>query len=244
MRHRARSLWAALSLLVGSLVFQATPAGAVLGQCNVVHQIFMYGNVLLSNSNGTTNRIYFQQRTLDADCKGQAYSTAHSARGIPQDAGYGTFIEMGWARLRNADGSVSKCLYRNKAVDFSSTPVFDCGNISDFDFGEYDRYRVQNLSGTTDWRVYTDLNDDGNFDPLHTYNSTWSQGWPEGETERKGNDTGGQDDHRSLMYYTDAGNWNDWPYVLCGWDGDPSWEPNVQSATRYIVQEAPDQCDP
>lgn len=241
--YKLRGIIATLFAVIGVLL-PAGPAVAALGECNVAHQIFAYGNVLLSNSNGTTNRIYFQQRNLDADCKALALSTAHSARGIPNSAASGDLIEIGWQRFRNADGTVTKCMYWNKAVGGSPEPHWSCGNINDFDYGEYDRWRAQNPSGTTDWKVFSDLNDDGSFNLVHTFTSTWTQGYPLGETERKGNDTGMQEDQRSLAYYTNAGNWNSWPDALCGWDGDPTWEWLELSATRYITQQAPDQCAP
>ncbi len=202
---------AALALIVVAAVLISPLPAYALSNCTVVKQIFMRGESAISNTRGTDNKIFVRSRNLDTSCKAHALSTAHINRGgAPQDANWGDWVEMGWDKQRYADGSVDLCIFTEWGDNFSVLGGRYICNPSGLNYSEYDFYRV--VYSGTEWLMQTDLNLDGNYQTRDgTGNDiTWTHGAAMGETEKKGNDTGMDDDQRSLSFKNDnAASWQD-----------------------------------
>jgi hypothetical protein len=226
------------------IVLAEQRAAAALGACNLTDQIFVRSTSDKSVTNGTSNRTEYTSRALDDDCKALALTTGHIRKGAPGTAGYDTWIEIGWQRNRQADGSVNtKCVFWEKGVDGEVTVLDGYCDEDRLEAGTFDIWRLNNdpVSGD-DWDAQVNFLDGSGWHTKHTFHNDWGQGIAMGETERKGNETGMHDHQKNLEYKNNSGNWPSWPGQNCLVDTSNAYSWDQISDDEYKVRQFDHAC--
>lgn len=228
------------------VIAAASPALAVLPICNVAQHIFVRASANAADTRGSTNTSLVRTRDLDNDCQGITFSTAHIARGLPGSGLFDQQVEMGWQRIRQADGSIILCEFWEK--QYVSIVVFDnrCGSQTSVAYGQDVRLRISNVSGTDKWQPAIDyLNGGGFHDRGDPFQTAFDRGFAMGETERKGNDTGMVEDQTNLDYYKvvdGPDEWRNYPGVNCILDETGDWSWHRVTDNSYTVTHEDNAC--
>ncbi len=241
-RSRLQAGLAAVAAAMSLVVLRPVPAVALLGDCNVIQHIFVRSTNIAGDVHGDTNRLLVSSRTLDTDCKGEAISTAHLT---PNNFGSvnPSWVEVGWFRIRNADGTIDLCEFWEKGVDGNITFFHNnCGNFTNLTLGNFAEFRLKNVSGTTDWDVFINYLDGNGFGmPKHTFSTTYDFSIASGETQKKGNGTAMDDDQRNLQVFAQNA-WQDWLNANCVVDEAPGWSWHKQTTNSYTVDQVANAC--
>lgn len=210
------------------------PAVAALSNCSVAQRIFVKSTNIDLSTHGVTNKLLVSSRTLDNTCKAGAFSTAH-LRKTNFGATLGTWIEVGWQKLRNADGTTVLCEFWEMGTN-SNIDSFhnNCGNQTPLSFGNYAQFRLKEVANTNQWDVLINYLDGTGYQLKHTFSTDYLFSTASGETEKKGAGTGMGDDQRNLQVFAQNA-WQDWIDVACVVDESPDWSWHKQSNNSYTV---------
>jgi hypothetical protein len=211
------------------------PARAsALPGCSTNQQIFVRSSSDVDNTNGSTNKILTGGSLAD-NCRAILVGTAHTSRtGIDNASGWGDWVETGFYKKRNDDGSVDLCRFTEWGTDYNVISLnLGCG--APLSNGTYAKWRVSSIQGTEDWKMLVDYLGGNGFIDEATAHVTWAHAVASGETERWGTDTDMSQSQRELQFKNNSNNWVDWPDANCIYDnsGGYSWRKN--SATSYDV---------
>jgi hypothetical protein len=225
----------------GALVLGLTPpASASLPACNAIQHIFVRSTLAQSTNHGSTNRILVKDRAVDSDCTGQAISTSQA--GTPISDPTPTYVEIGWYKIRHADGSVHLCEFEESQVNGGPLNFLPgpCGANTSLSYGNYAKFRVKQVGTGTDWSTWIDY---GNgFILKATFGSRGiDTGIAFGETERKGNGTSMDEDQRNLQDFSQNA-WQDWPDANCVQDESPACDWHKQSSNSYTINQNSNTC--
>jgi hypothetical protein len=158
--------------------------------------------------------------------------------------GTGTYNEIGWEEDWGSLGRYWQWFgewYINGVLKGRPVGVYPCT----LNFGDYDRWRVKNVSGTTKFALNVDCQDGQGFKTMATTDPmiTDNQGVPEGETSRiDGSATGMSDDHRVLEWLQSNGVWHDWNLPKCQMDTAGNYKGYKDSSTEYDVSSGSMNC--
>ena len=215
-------------------------ATAGLGACGVVQSIFVRSTLMQASSLGSTNKILVKNRTVDPDCKGQAVSTSQA--GTPMGDPTPTYVEIGWYKVRHADGSVHLCEFEEAVVNGGS-PNFlpgPCDSNTPLSYGQYAEFRVKHVGSGTDWDTW--INYGSGFILKASFSSLGiDTGIAFGETEKKGDGTSMGEDQSNLQDFSQNA-WQDWPNAACALDNAAAWDWNKLSSNSYIVDQTTHAC--
>jgi hypothetical protein len=245
VRGRTTSLMVGFAIwaIAASVLLPAQPTAATLGNCSLTEQVFARSTSTRDVTRGTWNQFVTKDRTLDTGCQAAAVSTAHIEHGDYGTADWGKWVEIGWQKIRNGDGSISLCLFWEAGTDPTAPPTvlkLDCN--APLVYGNNVQWKVKNNIGTNNWEVAVNYLDGGGWHVRDTISMAWDHGLAFGETERKGNGTGMLDTQSSLQYMNNNGNWVLWPGNSCSVDtsGTYSWQSLGQNV--YQVYQGNNAC--
>ena len=123
-------------------------------------------------------------------------------------------------------------------------------NYSDITVGSSPRYKINNVPGSWDWKLWVDTSGGTNFQLLDDYTGMWAQyGWALGEVSKHGGsgDVSAANHEWNLEFKNQFGNWNDWSGLRCpgsqGWDSLNGWQwDHFNSNTEFRVVQGSTYC--
>lgn len=101
---------------------------------------------------------------------------------------------------------------------------------------DYYEWKIDNVSGTTTWRLRLRCPGDSGYRLLYTFeNVSFGIGYPNTETFRKvqnnsDTSTGMNDHHTALQWRASATDWANWPGSACSIDTATNWNGTDVSA--------------
>ena len=194
----------------------------------------LFRRMSASDTDAAKSENFIRDRDLNSNCLGDAesHSTAHV-----RNAAFTKFAEVGWVEQWGAGLSHSfKFFYE---VDIGSTILggFSYGPVTSS--GAWTGLKVLSTPGTDVWTFEVDWGLDGTWTQIGSFDATFNEGIPMGETGRRGGEgTGASDNHRALNYKlcNNGCPWNAWPTNYAYKDTISNWHGVFQSSNHYKVE--------
>lgn len=232
------AFWVVIAAITFSIVYPVTPASA---HCFPNEQTIFVGNYAVTSAYGTTNWIKIRDRQLDAGCSDpSAWSTAQLG-----DATAVNQVEVGWNEHPDGSSHDHNWFWEAQHGTVVYGGCCEAGSSLNGWVGHNFGWRV---AYHTDGNFHFYLNSGTGFTEIALPNGiSWQavgfkQGWPKGETGRRGGtDTSAVDNQYDLQYkYAASGaSWTNWTNNSLpeNQDSIPHWNHAKVSDTEYnIVQ--------
>lgn len=247
-----RSLFAALALSLWIVAVPSVPAFAAA--CDE-HGIWVQMSSLITG-NGTAEDLNVTNRNLDNSVScAESHSTA-----FIENTSQTKMAEMGWVEQWADFSSKTKMWHIFIEGNNGATYLggFSTGvTKSSSRLGQYDRFKVNNVTGTTQWNFWWDEGSDGGYQQIcpsascPDWDLGFQQGWPEGETSTRGANSGASDNHNSMVYKVCGGGctWPSWTGTIDpnsgiggGMDGLDGWKWDPVSNVWYKTIQCTSPC--
>jgi hypothetical protein len=219
-------------MLVSAAALGGTPlgAGTASAACGSEYAIFWKGQ---SSAYGTREEIGITNRTADPDCSVFTELVYGSTAYVALGSIWGNWVEVGW-EARYAEGTEFITFFNEGAINNTIRWNHRGVNLPCTNDGSFQRYQVNNVTGTFDWDAWVDCQDGQGFRRIGTMaNTGYEKGLAVGETWRFGDQTTMGDVHRNMFRRDGGGNWVAWTGVACYFDQTPGWHGTAVSTTRY-----------
>lgn len=259
---RRRILAASLSALVASLyvVVVTVPANAV--NCAVEEQIIVQMTPSSETGRGDAGWNYVRDRDLGTNCEGSAaFSTVNI-----HNSSFTRWVEIGWVEKWDCYTCSPRTKFWRVFIEGKSASGTGFGNfskglpISPGDVGQWDRFKLNNVSGTNLWNFWW-MNDavNGTYQEIpvgflsYDWDAGFQGGYVFGETGRypaAGTGTGASDYFLNLVY-KDCGStctWRSWPGSGdpkgsdLGFDNMDGWKWSRVASDEYQVVSCTSPC--
>ncbi|MEO8292080.1 MAG: hypothetical protein ABI635_02985 [Actinomycetota bacterium] len=230
----------ATSLVLGVQLF-ATRTPAAFANCFSGEQTIFVGNYAITTAYGTTNWIKIRDRQLDAGCSDpSAWSTAQLG-----DATALNQVEMGWQERPSGSSHIFNWFWEAQHGSIAYGGCCQTGSNLTPRVGDSFGWRVAyHRDGNFHWYLNdgSGLTEVGSSTGIAWQVVDFRQGWPKGETGRRGGtDTSAFDNQYNLNYkYQASGaSWTNWTNNSLpeGQDSIPYWDHVKVSDTEFNIRQ-------